>query len=197
MIFNKHYELKNRHAILSPSSPAWLRYDSEKLLNFRLNLEAKRLGTRLHEWACETIKLGIEQSGTDALSLYINDAIKYHMTPEQPLHYSDDCFGTADTISFEDSILRVSDYKSGTVKMYEPKQKDFEQLLVYAALFCLEYRIKPNKISTELRVYQAEGIIEYTPEPEEIILIMNVIENHAVVLSKINKGGFLNDGSSR
>lgn len=50
-----------------------------------------------------------------------------------------------------------------------------EQLEIYAALFCLEYRINPKDIQIELRIYQNDEIIEYKPEPEEIIDIMNKI----------------------
>ena len=83
MDFNPHYELRGKHALLSPSSSAWLRYSQEKLLNFIVNNEAKKRGTRLHEWACETIKLKKRQEASDALGMYINYAIDNDLTPEQ------------------------------------------------------------------------------------------------------------------
>lgn len=93
---------------------------------------------------------------------YINDAIGFRMTVEQPLVYSEFIFGTADAISFRDGFLRVHDYKSGdhAAKM--------EQLFVYAALFCLEYGINPIDISTELRIYQAGEVVVCTPDSSEI-----------------------------
>ena len=189
--FNYHNELRGRHALLSPSSSAWLRYDREKLLKFKLNSEAKKKGTRLHEWACETILLGRLQPEEDALGLYINDAIANDLKPEQPLQYSDSIFGTADAIGFDGTTLRISDYKSGTVNIYEEKQKDFEQLLIYAAIFCLEYMVDPKRIKILLKVYQIDKAIKYTPLPEEILEIMTIIQNHEITLSQIDKGGFV------
>lgn len=101
--------------------------------------------------------------------LYINDGIQYRMSVEQPLVYSDVCFGTADTISFRDSILRINDYKSGD----HPASMD--QLMVYAALFFLEYVIKPRDVKTELRLYQAGEIVLSEPETEEIEEVMQTI----------------------
>lgn len=37
------------------------------------------------------------------------------MTPEQVLYYSENCFGTADTISFDNKTLRIHDLKTGAV----------------------------------------------------------------------------------
>jgi len=189
--FNYHNELRGRHALLSPSSSSWLRYDREKLLQFKINSEAKKRGTRLHEWACESIKLGRIQPDKDALGLYINDAIANGLKPEQPLQYSDSIFGTADAIGFDGNTLRISDYKSGTVNVYEEKKKDFEQLLIYAALFCLEYAIDPNRIRTILKIYQIDKVIKYVPLPEEIAEITDIIMNHEETLSQIDKGGFI------
>ena len=101
--------------------------------------------------------------------LYINDGIQYRMSVEQPLVYSEFCFGTADTIAFRDNFLRISDYKSGD----HPASMD--QLLSYAALFCLEYVIKPKDIKTELRIYQSAEVNLAEPESEEIEETMETI----------------------
>jgi hypothetical protein len=37
--------------------------------------------------------------------MYVNDAIGYQMTPEQPIYYSENCVGTADAISFKNDFL--------------------------------------------------------------------------------------------
>jgi hypothetical protein len=50
------------------------------------------------------------------------------MTPEQILFYSENCFGTADAISFRYNKLRISDLKTGVIK------GSVHQLEVYAAL---------------------------------------------------------------
>ena len=101
--------------------------------------------------------------------MYVNDGIAYRMTVEQPLYYSETCFGTADTIAFRNSLLRISDYKSGA------HPADMDQVLTYAALFCLEYKIKPKDIKTELRIYQSGEIVLEEPEPDDVQEIISSI----------------------
>ncbi len=80
-----------------------------------------------------------------------------------------DFSGTADAISFRNNFLRIHDLKTGTRPVH------IEQLEIYAALFCLEYKIKPADIKIELRIYQNDEILVHEPEAEEIIVIMNKI----------------------
>ena len=163
MQFNNHYNLKGLHADFSPSQPHWLNYDDEKATLVYLTRKAAERGTKLHEWAQQTIKLGIRQARTkQTLNMYINDAISYRMEPEVVLFYSPRIFGTADTISFRKNILRIHDLKTGKHKA------DIRQLKVYAALFCLEYRINPEDIQIELRIYQNDATVDDFPPAEEI-----------------------------
>lgn len=150
MNFIRHYELEGKHAPFPASQPYWLGYDPVKAVTVYRNRQAKEQGTRLHEWAAETIRLKIRQRGNKSyLSAYINDAIGFGMKPEVVLYYSDLFFGTADAISFEENVLRIHDLKTGVTPVH------IEQLVVYAALFCLEYKIKPRVIKAiELRIYQ-------------------------------------------
>lgn len=50
-----------------------------------------------------------------------------------------------------------------------------EQLEVYAALFCLEYKIKPGDIQMELRLYKDNEVIVHEPTAEDILPIMDKI----------------------
>ena len=50
-----------------------------------------------------------------------------------------------------------------------------EQLEVYAALFCLEYKVKPTDIEMELRLYQSDDILISNPTVEDIVPIMDKI----------------------
>lgn len=100
---------------------------------------------------------------------YVNDGIGFHMSPEVPLVYSDIFFGTTDTIDFRNNFLRIHDLKTGATPAH------IEQLLIYAALFCLEYRIKPGEIEIELRIYQNGEIIFHNPAADEILPIMDKI----------------------
>ena len=158
MNFNRHFELEGLHAFLGPSKYHWLNYSEEKMADSYLNFLAAQRGTELHAFAAQCIRLGQKlPKSQKTLNMYVNDAIGFRMTPEQPLFYSENCFGTADAISFRKDMLRIHDYKSGAIPAH------IEQLEIYAALFCLEYRVKPTDIETELRIYQSDDIpVSYT-----------------------------------
>ena len=170
MIFNSHSDLYGLHAFLSPSNYHWLNYNDQKLeARFVASMAAKR-GSDLHNLAHEAIRLGVKLSKSNqSLSTYVNDAIGYKMECEQILYFSNNCFGTADTISFRRGKLRIHDLKTGIVPTSE------HQLEVYAALFCLEYGIDPFSIEVELRIYQREEIRVFEPYPETIASIMEKI----------------------
>lgn len=170
MIFNKHYDLEGLHAPFGASKSSWLRYDDNKIVEVYKNMRAAEMGTRLHEWAAETIKLGIKQPRSKkTIYMYVNDAIGFKMETEVVLCYSKRIFGTADTISFRNNFLRIHDLKTGTRLVH------MDQLKIYAALFCLEYKIDPEKIDIELRIYQNDDVLIEDPVREEIKQIMNKI----------------------
>ena len=170
MIFNSHYNLVGAHAFLSASRYHWINYDEAKLDETYSNWKDAQLGTELHEFAHKAIQLGIKMPKTrKTLNMYINDAIGYRMSSEQVLYYSDNCFGTVDTISFKDDLLRIHDLKTGVTRtsIHQPE--------IYAALFCLEYKYKPAAIDIELRIYQNDEVLVAKPDPYEIVDIMNKI----------------------
>ena len=170
MIFNKHSNLQGLHAFLGASKYSWLNYDDEHLRIAWQNAFAAKRGTELHELAAMCIRLNQRLPRNDrTLNMYVNDAIGYKMTPEQPLYYSENCFGTCDAISFRKNQLRIHDLKTGRGPTH------IEQLEIYAAIFCLEYGIKPSDIDIELRIYQSDEIIGYVPESDEIVHIMDKI----------------------
>jgi len=183
MNFNKHSKIEGQHAFLSASKYHWVNYDEEKLTSSFVKFLAAQRGTKLHEFACEAIKLGIKLPKTKkTLNLYVNDAIGYKMTPEQPLYFSENCFGTADAISFRQNILRIHDLKTGTTPT------SVRQLEVYVALFCLEYNVKPTNIDIELRLYQTDEVIVHIPPVEEILYIMDKIIIFDKQIDKIKIG---------
>lgn len=170
MNFNKHSNLEGKHAFLGASKHSWVRYDEEKLIGAYRAYFAKERGTELHALACQCIKLGIRLPREEkTLSMYVNDAITLKMTPEVVLYYSDNCFGTADAISFRANKLRVHDLKTGVhpVKM--------EQLEIYVALFCLEYGFSPREIEVETRIYQNDTVQIAQPPADNILFIMDRI----------------------
>lgn len=170
MNFNDHSKYEGAHAFLSASNHAWVNYDEEKLIRVYSNKMAAIKGTELHDFACKAIKLGIKlPNNGQTISMYINDAIGYKMTPEQVLFYSPNAFGTADAISFKKKKLRIHDLKTGVSEV------SMVQLEIYAALFCLEYDVKPNEIQTELRIYQSGNVIVEDPEPDDIYHLMDKI----------------------
>lgn len=180
MEFNKHKNLEGCHAFLGASKYHWINYDPEKVAASYRNYLATLKGTELHDFAARCIKLGQKlPKSKKTLNMYVNDAIGYRMTPEQVLYYSDNCFGTADSISFKDGLLRIHDLKTGVTPAH------MEQLEIYAALFCLEYKIKPADIDIELRIYQSDDIMIFNPTVEDIVPIMDKIITSDKIISKI------------
>ena len=180
MRFNDHSKLSGLHAPFSPSKSSWLRYDDDKAVEVYSNKKANEMGTRLHAWAKETIDLGIKQpKSKKTLYAYVNDAIGFKMDTEVVLFYSERFFGTADAISFRNRTLRIHDLKTGVTPAH------MEQLLVYAALFCLEYKIRPGEIEIELRLYQTDEIIVDHPTAEDIVPIMDKIVHLDKLLARL------------
>lgn len=207
MIFNEHSNLVGQHAFLGASKYHWLNYDEETLINrFRLQNQAT-IGTILHNLASLCIKNHIKLSKTndkhmvtlellrngisgdsfssstilETLAPFVNDAIAFGMRSEQVLYYSENCFGTTDAISYKDGILRIHDYKSGTMPAH------MEQLMIYAGIFCLEYKINPYDIlETELRIYQNAEILYHKPEAREIEDITKRIIEANNIIEKIS-----------
>jgi hypothetical protein len=91
------------------------------------------------------------------------------MTPEVVLFYSANAYGTADAIFYDEltGVLRIHDLKTGVT----PGSMD--QAMIYAALFLLDYRVKPRTIF--LRIYQNDEILEYEPTYEEVMDIADKI----------------------
>ena len=182
MQWNKHWNLEGSHAFLGASNYHWLNYDKEKLRTVWMNYNAAQRGTRLHAVAKELIELGIKlPRSKKTLNMYVNDAIGFGMTPEQILVYSDNAFGTADAICFRDDFLRIHDLKTGV------SLANIEQLRIYAALFCLEYKVKPGTIGFELRIYQSNGILVDHPEVDTILPIMDKIVQFDKYINQFKK----------
>lgn len=170
MQFNNHSDFQGKHAILSPSKHHWIHYDQDKFIQSYSRRVAQQRGTRFHDVAQRCITLGIRLPNIkSALNMYVNDAIGYMMKPEQILVYTENVFGCTDAISFREKKLRIHDLKTGTTRA------SMDQLIIYSALFCLEYGFKPQKIETELRIYQGSEIIIHIPEPEEILRVIDKI----------------------
>lgn len=185
MKFYDHKNLAGLHAPFTASQSVWLRYDDTKAMEVYANKKAAAMGTRLHAWAAETINLGLKQPKTKkTLCAYVNDAIGFKMDTEVVLYYSDRFFGTADAISFRNGMLRIHDLKTGKVGKIEDHM---EQVEVYAALFCLEYKVKPSDIQIELRVYKCDEVIVWNPAAEDIVLIMDKIIHLDKLLEKIDR----------
>lgn len=154
MNFNRHSNLEGQHAFLGASKYHWINYTDDKIADSYVRFLATQKGTVLHAFAAQCILLGQKlPKSQKTLNMYVNDAIGYKMTPEQILYYSPNCFGTTDAICFRNNFLRIHDLKTGEIDAH------IEQLEVYAALFCLEYHIRPADIEMELRIYQHDQIL--------------------------------------
>lgn len=199
MNFNRHFELEGKHAILSASSWRWLNDDQDALVQRLCSQYATTIGTILHDVArkhikhriklhkydknsvaLELLEQGIPAFIIDAINFdgmfnnlmnYVNDGIMFKMQPEVVLYYSKNFFGTADAIMYseKDNFLRIHDFKSGVSPTH------MEQLLIYAALFSLEYRIKPKEFDSELRIYQNGEVVYHEPSADEIMSVVETI----------------------
>lgn len=158
MRFYKHSELEGRHALLSPSKPAWLRYEDDKVERMYMEHLAAARGSREHAFAAEAISLGHRMpDDTKTINMYVNDCIGWRMKPEVYLYWSDFAFGQADAIGFVERTrtLRISDLKNGKTRT------TFDQLVAYAGLYCLEYEHpRPWELDIQLRIYQGNAIKE-------------------------------------
>lgn len=144
--------------------------------------EAARRGTEIHAVASELIRLGIRLPATKkTLNAYVNDAIGFKMKPEQLLFATPHCFGTADAAGFKDKekLLRIFDLKTGDI----PAKVD--QLLVYGAIFCIEYDFRPFEIQYDFRIYQSDEVAMYDVDPDEIAHIMDRIITFSNRIDKI------------
>ena len=209
MNFVDHSKLNGLHAPFSASQPYWLGKSIEENKDRYILRWIPTVGTVSHAFAETMIKERIKLSKGDIklykvylldnkeqkipryivdnvdlgylysnLIPYVNDAIGFKMTAEQILFYSERFFGTADSISFNDNILRIHDLKTGRGHV------KIEQLMIYAALFCLEYKIKPGTIDIELRIYQNNEVMVHNPTAEDILPIMDQIIVQDKELSK-------------
>lgn len=182
MNFNNHSVLEGQHAFLGASKYHWINYDESKIAESYAKFLATQKGTVLHEFAAQCIRLGQKlPKSKKTLNMYVNDAIGFKMVPEQILFYSENCFGTADAISFRSNLLRIHDLKTGVIRAH------MEQLMIYAALFCLEYKVKPADIGIELRLYQSVEITVHEPSVEEIVPIMDKIITFDKIIKKIKE----------
>lgn len=146
-------------------------------------MKAALEGVEQHRYAAICIEEGIVQDDeSTTLGLYINQSIQFKMSPEVVLFYSPNAFGTADAIAYRHRRLRISDLKSGVTRA------SVHQLEVYAALFCLDYKIDPFSMrDIELRIYQDASVLEYPGDPYFIKEIMDKIVKFDSILNELRK----------
>jgi len=184
MIFNEHSNLRGQHAFLGASKYHWINYDQDKLAESYSKSLAVQRGIETHEFAALCIKRGQKlPRSRKTLNMFVNDSIGYNMRQEQILYFSDNCFGTADAISFSDkeNKLRIHDLKTGVTPAH------MEQLEIYAALFCLEYKKDPYNIDIELRIYQNDDIAILDPDRDDIFRIMELAKCFDPIINQIKK----------
>lgn len=183
MRWTPHYLPANRpHAFLSASKYHWIKYDEDKLIRAFMTQLAAQKGTELHKLASDLIKHRQKlPETTQTMNMYVNDAIGFMLQPEQVLFVSENCYGTADAIGFRNNKLRVSDLKTGITPT------SFSQHKVYAAMFCIEYRMKPFEIEIEMRIYQNDEVRIEIADPDEITHIMDKIRTFDTVINTLKE----------
>lgn len=216
MKWNDHSKFEGLHAFLGPSKYSWLRWDDKVTVERYFNSFATDVGTIIHELAQRCIKNriklnmkdkhlvevtlathGIPRNAYDVdlllgvLVPFVNDAIGFRMDSEVVLFYDFYCFGTADAILYDEKskTLRIHDLKTGITPA------SMEQLMIYAALFFLEYNLKPRDMEAiELCIYQ-NIVIEDDYKPnvlcldlhnEEIKLAQEIENIMLTIIKKVN-----------
>lgn len=173
--FRKNHQ---EHAFLGASNYHWLRYDKQKLIDTFRNKMLAEKGTEIHDLAAKAISLGfgLKDHGS-YLEQYVDFCIENKMEPEFFLYFSDNCYGTADAISFDGYTLKICDLKTGVTKV------KMDQLEIYAALACLINDVNPEDIIIELRIFQKGcEVQEKVASPSIIFNIMNrIIEYDAII----------------
>jgi len=168
--FNDHSLLEGSHAFLSPSKHHWLNYTEDKLDQAYYSALSAQRGTEMHDLAHQLIRLRVKLPDIPkTLNMYVNDAIGFQMKTEQILFYSVNCFGQVDAIAFRNNKLRIADLKTGITPASE------HQLEVYAAIFCLEYKVNPLAIEIKLRLYQNDQVTVFHTDPDVIVHAMDKI----------------------
>ena len=211
MQWNDHKQLEGKHAFLGASNFHWVNWNDQIFENRYYSQFSTTIGTAIHALAHDCIlnrtKLNKHDRHLIEITLYhayipkdaydpddilinlipfVNDAIGYHMSSEILLYYNNYCFGTCDAISFNEKerILRIHDLKTGTTTAH------MEQLLIYAALFCLEYHKNPHQFKTELRIYQNFNIVVEEPDANDIETFMNLIQERSqTIMSYLEREG--------
>lgn len=179
MKWNDHSDLSGLHAPFSASKYNWVNYDDDKLIQTYYNSKRAKEGTELHEIASLLIKKRIRVDYIpNAFNMFVNDAIDLKMESERVLFYSKFFFGTTDAILYNPrkKELRIHDLKTGTGKV------SFLQLDIYAALFCLEYKVNPEKLYIEERIYQFDTCEVNQADPENIRNLMELIKHFNKIL---------------
>ena len=206
MSFEDYSIPEGSHAIFGASKSSWLNdADDDQIISRYINSFASTIGTSTHKFAKCCIDKKIRLSKNDKKLLlyhlltdpeanipkavidldylfpnvrnYVNDAITMHMQTEKRLIYSDLSYGTADAISCVNNYLRIHDLKTGKNPVH------IDQLMIYAAYFCLDQDIRPRNLTgIELRIYQNAEIIFHNPKVEEIETIMekSIYTNHVI-----------------
>lgn len=197
MSFTDYSIPEGSHAIFGASKSSWLNdMDDDQIIKRYINSFATTIGTSTHKFAQHCINKKIRLSKNDKKLLlyhlltdpeanipkavidldylfpnvrnYVNDAITMNMETEKLVIYSDLSYGTADAISCINNYLRIHDLKTGRSPVH------IDQLMIYAAYFCLDQNIRPKDLKgIELRIYQNSEIIFHNPEPADIEAIMN------------------------
>ena len=183
MKFDTRYQkLGDGHAFLSPSKYHWVSYDVDKLKSAYKHHRSAARGTELHEVASKLIRLGVHMpKDRKAINAYVNDAISHQMYTEVVLYHSPYCFGTCDAISYDGYWLRIFDLKTGE------SGGNMMQLMLYAALFCLQYDMNPDLMKFDLRLYHGAEVDIANPEPEAVKKIMvRIVESVSILMKEDN-----------
>ena len=177
------------HAPFSPSSPSWLNYDDDTLINSYKNKHRSELGTEMHEWASIQIQLGNKVSNARDLSKSLKTYIfkKYEKAEDYRdmllfnLRYlPTETYGTVRTF-VNDCIIEhmASEQEVGYSEKFwgTADAIKFEKKLLQ--VFDLKTGTAPAK-PEQLYIYAALYCLQYTINPFEITTEIRIYQNDSI-----------------
>lgn len=199
MIFNKHSELKGKHAVFSPSQPSWLRYDEEKSIEKVRNQFRTEIGTELHAFAESQIILGSKVGSIKELFKNIKTFIyvKYYDTKTESISE----FGKI----LIDNLAFIPTETFDSIKNYINDAISFnlipEQPLKYSDIFfgtadAINFKnnmLRIHDLKTgsgpvhieQLEVYVALFCLEYDINPGDIENEIRIYQNGEITVTKV------------
>lgn len=197
--FKRHDDLRGQHALFSPSSSAWLRYEEDKVVEKVRNQYRAPLGTEIHEFAANQIelnhKIGSPKSLSNEIENYIYTKYKFLSDNQEPSSYA---------LKLIENVGYLPKEVFETVKFYVNDAIGYrmivEQPLMYSehifgtadSIIFKNNMLRVHDLKTgsmpahmeQLETYAALFCLEYEKRPSEIEIELRLYQLDGVIVHK-------------